>query len=211
MSKKIIIKVIILGDSNVGKTCLLNQYVMQHFSQQHKTTIGADFKVKVIPVDDYSVTLQIWDTAGQERFQSLGKTFYRGADACVLVCDLTNKKTLESTHKWRSDFLTQVTTEEDNDFIFALCGNKLDMADSTGPREVDRNSVGLWLRDNKMGNIPYYETSAKSGVNVPEVFQYIAAEAVKREKSKKNEEGSKYIEEVPQFMPPPADNSGCAC
>ena len=78
-------KVIILGDSGVGKTSLMNQFVNKKFSNQYKATIGADFLTKEVMVDDRLVTMQIWDTAGQERFQSLGVAFYRGADSCVLV------------------------------------------------------------------------------------------------------------------------------
>ncbi|KAJ8910435.1 hypothetical protein NQ315_012577 [Exocentrus adspersus] len=88
--KKVLLKVIILGDSSVGKTSLMNQYVNRKFSNQYKATIGADFLTKEVTVDDRTVTMQIWDTAGQERFQSLGVAFYRGADCCVLVTSRKN-------------------------------------------------------------------------------------------------------------------------
>ena len=90
--KKVLLKVVILGDSGVGKTSLMNQYVNKRFSAQYKATIGADFLTKEVMIDDKLVTLQIWDTAGQERFQSLGVAFYRGADACILVYDITSPK-----------------------------------------------------------------------------------------------------------------------
>ena len=107
--KKVLLKVIILGDSGVGKTSLMNQYVSNRFSEQYKATIGADFLTKEVMIDDKLVTLQIWDTAGQERFQSLGVAFFRGADACILVYDMTDSKTFESLDKWRSDFLQNVS------------------------------------------------------------------------------------------------------
>mmetsp|Transcript_19464 Transcript_19464/g.47867 ORF Transcript_19464/g.47867 Transcript_19464/m.47867 type:complete len:103 (+) Transcript_19464:54-362(+) len=91
-----ILKVIILGDSGVGKTSLMNQYVSKKFTNQYKATIGADFLTKEVTIDGRVVTMQIWDTAGQERFQSLGVAFYRGADCCVLVFDLTVPKTFDS-------------------------------------------------------------------------------------------------------------------
>merc|ERR1711908_4932 len=100
--KKVLLKVIILGDSGVGKTSLMNQYVNKRFSGQYKATIGADFLTKEIMIDDKLVTIQIWDTAGQERFQSLGVAFYRGADACILVYDITNAKSFERLDMWRS-------------------------------------------------------------------------------------------------------------
>ena len=106
-----LLKVIILGDSGVGKTSLMNQYVNNKFSEQYKATIGADFCTKDVTIDDKLVTLQIWDTAGQERFQSLGVAFFRGADACILVYDMTNPKSFESLDKWRKDFLQNVSDD----------------------------------------------------------------------------------------------------
>merc|ERR1711920_1218412 len=105
--KKVLLKVIILGDSGVGKTSLMNQYVNKKFSNQYKATIGADFLTKEVMVDDRLVTMQIWDTAGQERFQSLGVAFYRGADCCVLVYDVTDAKPFESLTGWKEEFLVQ--------------------------------------------------------------------------------------------------------
>ena len=106
--KKVLLKVIILGDSGVGKTALMNQYVNRKFSNQYKPTIGADFLTKVITSEDgRQVTLQIWDTAGLERFQSLGVAFYRGADACVLVYDVTSQNSFKTLEIWRDEFLIQ--------------------------------------------------------------------------------------------------------
>lgn len=84
------LKIVILGDSGVGKTTLLQQYLNGKVSRQTKPTIGADFSKKEILIDNTVVTLQIWDTAGQEKFQSLGYAFYRGADCCALVYDITS-------------------------------------------------------------------------------------------------------------------------
>ena len=122
--KKVLLKVIILGDSGVGKTSLMNQYVNKKFSNQYKATIGADFLTKEVMVDDRLVTMQIWDTAGQERyvdilcrhlvmfslyrFQSHGVAFYRGADCCVLTYDVTAPNTFKSLDSWRDEFLIQV-------------------------------------------------------------------------------------------------------
>ncbi|CAF2745960.1 unnamed protein product [Rotaria sp. Silwood2] len=82
---KVLLKIIILGDSGVGKTSLMNQFVLHKFSNDYKATIGANFLTKEVQIDNRLVTMQIWDTAGQERFQSLGVSYYRGADCCVLV------------------------------------------------------------------------------------------------------------------------------
>ncbi|VDN48902.1 unnamed protein product, partial [Dibothriocephalus latus] len=123
--KKILLKVIILGDSGVGKTSLMNQYVTQRFSNQYKATIGADFMTKETMVDDRVATLQIWDTAGQERFQSLGVAFYRGADCCVLVYDVTMPNTFKTLDSWRDEFLIQASPRDPENFPFVLIGNKI--------------------------------------------------------------------------------------
>merc|ERR1719177_74289 len=105
MSRKVLLKIIILGDSGEGKTSILHKYVNNKFIEEHKATIGADFSTREITIDDSRlITLQIWDTAGQERFQSLGNAFYRGADACILVYDITDKESFDAIEEWKSKF-----------------------------------------------------------------------------------------------------------
>jgi len=118
--KKQLYKIIILGDSGVGKTSLLNQYVNGRYTQQYRATVGADFMAKEVMIDDRVVNLQIWDTAGQERFQSLGPAFYRGADCCVLVYDITNQKSFESLDSWRDEFLMQGNPKDPENFPFIV-------------------------------------------------------------------------------------------
>merc|ERR1711988_985347 len=125
--KKVLLKVIILGDSGVGKTSLMNQYVNKKFNAQYKATIGADFLTKEVTVDDRLVTMQIWDTAGQERFQSLGVAFYRGADSCVLVFDVVQPKTFDNLDSWRDEFLIQAGPRDPDNFPFVVLGNKIDV------------------------------------------------------------------------------------
>merc|ERR1712132_13889 len=118
--KKVLLKVIILGDSSVGKTSLMNMYVNRKFNNQYKATIGADFLTKEVMVDHNGdhrlVTMQIWDTAGQERFQSLGVAFYRGADACILVYDVCNLKSFQQLDSWREEFLIQAMPRDPENF-----------------------------------------------------------------------------------------------
>jgi len=174
--KKVLLKVIILGDSNVGKTSLMNQYVNKKFSKQYKATIGADFLTKEVMIDDKLVTMQIWDTAGQERFQSLGVAFYRGADSCVLVYDLTDAKSFESLESWMDEFLVQAGPRNAESFPFVVLGNKCDLAQR---RQVSESKAKVWCKSKN--NIPYFETSAKDAVNVDQAFQVIAQEALKQE------------------------------
>ncbi|KAJ6996705.1 ras-related protein Rab7 isoform X1 [Populus alba x Populus x berolinensis] len=127
MPRRALLKVIVLGDSGVGKTSLMNQYVYKKFSQQYKATIGADFVTKEVQIDDKLVTLQIWDTAGQERFQSLGSAFYRGADCCVLVYDVNIQKSFEILNNWHKEFVKQADPVDPEAFPFILFGNKIDV------------------------------------------------------------------------------------
>lgn len=90
-------------------------------------TIGADFLTKEVVVDDRVVTMQIWDTAGQERFQSLGVAFYRGADCCVLVFDVTAPNTFKNLDSWRDEFLIQASPRDPDHFPFVVLGNKVDL------------------------------------------------------------------------------------
>ena len=138
-----------MGDSGVGKTSLMNQYVNKKFSNQYKATIGADFLTKEVMVDDRLVTMQIWDTAGQvvycsistmnkivpspqERFQSLGVAFYRGADCCVLTYDVTAPNTFKSLDSWRDEFLIQASPRDPDNFPFVVLGNKVHTSLSIG-------------------------------------------------------------------------------
>eukprot|EP00522_Entomoneis_paludosa_P004705 CAMPEP_0172471334 /NCGR_PEP_ID=MMETSP1065-20121228/67765_1 /TAXON_ID=265537 /ORGANISM="Amphiprora paludosa, Strain CCMP125" /LENGTH=279 /DNA_ID=CAMNT_0013229429 /DNA_START=116 /DNA_END=955 /DNA_ORIENTATION=- len=137
--RKKTLKIVILGDSGVGKTSLMNRYSTGKFTGQYKATIGADFLTKEVVVTDWYgqrhvVTLQIWDTAGQERFQSLGVAFYRGADCAMLTYDLTDPHSLDNLNHWRSEFLNQVggpmaiasLSPTSAQFPFVVVGNKMD-------------------------------------------------------------------------------------
>jgi len=174
--KKVLLKVIILGDSGVGKTSLMNQYVNKKFSKQYKATIGADFLTKEVMIDDKLVTMQIWDTAGQERFQSLGVAFYRGADSCVLVYDITDTKSFDSLVGWKEEFLVQAAPQTPEEFPFVCIGNKLDLADSQ--RSVAKSKSSDWCQSNQM---PLFEASAKDSTNVDVAFKQIAEKALARE------------------------------
>jgi len=148
MASKPLIKVLILGNSGVGKTSCMNQFVNKKFSRQHKTTIGADFLMKDMIVSNKEITLQIWDTAGQERFQSLGATFYRGADACILVYDITDLKSFQSLEGWKDEFLMHSQLSDPSDLASVCLGNKSDLEEQrvvpvSQAEEHCRNSLGI--------------------------------------------------------------------
>jgi len=201
--KKILLKVIILGDSGVGKTSLMNQYVNKKFSTSYKATIGADFLTKEVTVDDRIVTMQLWDTAGQERFQSLGVAFYRGADCCVLVYDVNSPKSFETLDSWRDEFLIQASPRDPESFPFVVLGNKIDLGDER--RMINTKRAMTYCQSR--GNIPYFETSAKESVNVEQAFEVIARNALAQEES---EEFSGDFSD-PININLDQDRDGCAC
>ncbi|QLQ82202.1 hypothetical protein HG537_0G04570 [Torulaspora globosa] len=175
--KKNILKVIILGDSGVGKTSLMHRYVNDKYSQQYKATIGADFLTKEVVVDDDKVaTMQVWDTAGQERFQSLGVAFYRGADCCVLVYDVTNGKSFENIKSWRDEFLVNANVSSPETFPFIILGNKVDVEESK--KVVSTKSAQELAKS--LGNVPLFFTSAKNAINVDIAFEEIGRSALQQ-------------------------------
>ena len=176
--QKVLLKVIVLGDSGVGKTSLMNQYVNRKFTNQYKATIGADFLTKEVMIEDKLVTMQIWDTAGQERFQSLGVAFYRGADACVLVYDVTNEKSFRQLDSWREEFLIQAMPRDPENFPFIVLGNKIDKPQ--GERRVGRAKAEQWCQE-KSKPLPHFETSASANTNVQQAFQKIATMALEQD------------------------------
>jgi len=203
----------------VGKTSLMNRYHSNKFTGQYKATIGADFLSKEVTVTDpltgasKLASLQIWDTAGQERFQSLGVAFYRGADACLLVYDVTDPKSFENLESWRAEFLRQVGgggggssmyggggmgVDENSNFPFVVLGNKID---KESERRVPRAKAEQWCRS-KAGlgmssPIPHFETSAKTAVNVEDAFLEAATLALVQEERNRRSE--------PQLFVPPTN------
>ncbi|KAJ1833587.1 Ras- protein Rab-7A [Coemansia sp. RSA 2711] len=198
------IKAIILGDSGVGKTSLMHQYVRGTFSTQYKATIGADFMKKVVKLEDgRTVDVSCWDTAGQERFQSLGVAFYRGADCCILCFDVTNARSFENLESWRDEFLIQVGPRDPESFPFVVMGNKIDME---GKRAVSQKRAMEWCASK--GNIPYFEASAKKDINVEDAFKTVVRNAMDQEAE----------EDIYNDFPDPIrldtedhDNQPCAC
>lgn len=201
--RKVLLKVIILGDSGVGKTSLMNQYVNKKFSASYKATIGADFMTKEVLVDDRLVTMQLWDTAGQERFQSLGVAFYRGADCCVLVYDVNNSKSFDTLDSWRDEFLIQASPKDAESFPFVVLGNKVDVEES---KRMISSKRAMTFCESK-GGIPYFETSAKEALNVEQAFEVIARQALEQETSE--EFNGDY--DVPVDIHMDSEQDGCAC
>ncbi|KAI9034455.1 P-loop containing nucleoside triphosphate hydrolase protein [Hyaloraphidium curvatum] len=146
---KDVLKVVMIGDGGTGKTSIRNQVIHGRFTSAYRATIGADFFTKEIYVaeEDRYVSMQIWDTAGQERFRALGAAFYRGADACVLVFDVTNLSSFEHIPAWLEDFIDKGAIKDPKRYPFILLGNKTDLADERVVNKQMGREMAAWLRD----------------------------------------------------------------
>lgn len=143
--KKHLVKAVVLGDSSVGKTSVMNRWVKQQFSKQYKATIGADFLIKEIIVNDELITVQIWDTAGQERFATLGVAFYRGADAVILVFDVCNRASFQSLDHWKQEFIEAGSPKFEEEFPFIVFANKVDLHESKHKVMFDLHSCSFCM------------------------------------------------------------------
>ena len=148
------------------------------FSDNFKPTIGADFSNKEVTIDGRIVMLQIWDTAGQERYQSLGTAFYRGADCCLLVYDITNKASLNNIENWKNSFLQKSMVVSPDSFPFLVVGNKSDL----GPDKRVVSTEQAKRQVEELGDgIGHVETSARDNTNVEEAFTQLARKALARQ------------------------------
>ncbi|EFA81673.1 Rab GTPase [Heterostelium album PN500] len=169
MAPRKVVKIVIIGEKSVGKTSILKRYVDQRFVPL-KPTIGVDFVNKDVMVNDKMVTLQLWDTSGQERFRSLEISYYRGADCCILVFDVTNEKTLHELKMWREDFIDKTGVQNPDQFPFVVLGNKVDEPEN---RKVTERAATNFIKEIG-GNIFYFDTSAKDATNIEEAFATVS-------------------------------------
>lgn len=159
-------KLVLLGDEGVGKSCIAQRFVRRQFNDHSSPTIGASFFSQTLCLDDVKkVKLDIWDTAGQERYHSLAPIYYRGASAAIVVYDLTRQDTFDHAQRWVSELRQQVGW----DIAIALAGNKCDMEDSH--TVVERSVAQSYAED---ADLMFFETSAKTGVNIEDTFLAIA-------------------------------------
>jgi small GTP-binding protein len=154
-------KIIIIGNSGVGKTALMHRLVEDTFSESCQTTIGVEYDQKIIPVGDQFLKMQIWDTAGQERFKSIARAYYRNAAGVILVFDLTDHKSFEDLGEWLND--VQVLCPPN--VVVQLIGNKTDLGAARCVGASDAQAFAA-----RHGVSLYLETSAKGGDNVSEAF-----------------------------------------
>jgi len=156
-------KVVFLGDTSVGKSCLAVRFVRNDFFEFQEPTIGAAFLSKTMTHDNKRYKFEIWDTAGQERYRSLAPMYYRGARAAVIVYDITDEDSFKGAKSWIREL-----KKKTSNCLIILVGNKIDLKEK---RKLNAHDVRDYARDN---NIIYMESSAKSGENVDQIFTKIA-------------------------------------
>eukprot|EP00051_Salpingoeca_urceolata_P020482 m.307479 g.307479 ORF g.307479 m.307479 type:complete len:207 (+) comp19628_c4_seq1:215-835(+) len=157
-------KLVLLGESAVGKSSLVLRFVKGQFHEYQESTIGAAFLTQTVCLDDTTVKFEIWDTAGQERYHSLAPMYYRGAQAAIVVYDVTNSDTFARAKTWVKELQRQASPN----IVIALAGNKADLAEK---RVVGFEDAASYAEDN---GLLFMETSAKTAMNVNEIFLAIA-------------------------------------
>ena len=163
-------KILTIGESGVGKTCILRRFVENKFLKNHLATIGIDFKTKTLNINNQEIKLKIWDTAGQERFRNITTQYYKGADGIVLVYDVTEESSYDKIRDWMEQIL--YNTQRD-DIGLVLLGNKCDME----PRTVTEEQGNKMAEELK---ISYFETSALNGQGIKDAFEQLTRDIMKK-------------------------------
>ncbi len=178
--------ILLLGDSCVGKTSLISRYANGIFKDEYIATVGLDFVSKQEIINDKNINVKLWDTAGQERYKALTPSYLRGADGVVLVFDVTNSETFDNLKFWLDSLKNNLG--ENNSFLpVVINGNKIDIDD----RDISKDDANKFAQDN---NYKYFETSAKSGVGVDELFREIVNQILEnKEKTDEVKEERKSI------------------
>ena len=161
MTDECVYKVLLLGDTTVGKTCFLMKYTDKTFQDIHMATIGLDYRLKSMKLKSgKNIKLQIWDTAGQDRFRAITKNYYKGSHGIILIYDVTNIQTFENVKSW----VNQIREEASTNVIIYIAANKIDIEEERKVTKEEGEKLAQEL------GFPFMETSAKSGININETF-----------------------------------------
>eukprot|EP01113_Clastostelium_recurvatum_P010747 TRINITY_DN1539_c0_g1_i1.p1 TRINITY_DN1539_c0_g1~~TRINITY_DN1539_c0_g1_i1.p1 ORF type:complete len:225 (+),score=42.44 TRINITY_DN1539_c0_g1_i1:100-774(+) len=214
-------KIVIIGDSSVGKSNLLVRFTRNEYNEKSKATIGVDFGTKSIEIEGRTVTAQCWDTAGQERFRAVTSGYYRGAVGAMIVYDITNKTSFKNVTRW----LNELREMADPEILIMMVGNKCDLEPQ---REVPTNEAKAFAEGNK---ISFLETSALTSQNVNLAFETLLTHIYNQQSKRKGQfhldDGSGLVKEqkpssgtsvvlTPEpgpsgSTPPPVQKENCKC
>lgn len=194
-------KLLLIGDSGVGKSCLLLRFADDTYTESYISTIGVDFKIRTIELDGKTIKLQIWDTAGQERFRTITSSYYRGAHGIIIVYDITDQESFNNVRNWLQE-IDRYATDQVNKL---LVGNKSDL---TNKRVVSTTTAQEFA--NSLG-ITFLETSAKDASNVENAFLRMAGEIKRRLGPTMNAEAQRPTVKVSSTAPIKRDQGGGCC
>lgn len=164
-------KIILIGDSNVGKTCVVQNFKSGSFSEKQQNTIGVDFTVRTVDIEGKKVKMQVWDTAGQERFRTITQSYYRSAHGAMIAYDITRPSTFNSVAHW----IKEVELYGAANIVLALIGNKCDLEEERQVQFAEACNLA-----EERGILAALETSAKESQNVEEAFMMMARELMSR-------------------------------
>ena len=171
-----IFKIVLIGDTCVGKSCILVRFSDDVFIENYVTTIGVDFRFKTMIVNNKIAKIQIWDTAGQERYRSITTAYYRGAAAIIICCDSTNKESFYNINNW----IDEISKYTDKDVDKLILMNKCDLVKE---RQIDKNEISKFEKES---GLKIMEVSAKTGNGIDKAFEYIIEKLIDKNEKKNN-------------------------
>ena len=171
-----IFKIVLIGDTCVGKSCILVRFSDDVFVENYVTTIGVDFRFKTMIVKNKIAKIQIWDTAGQERYRSITTAYYRGAAAIIICCDSTNKESFYNINNW----IGEISKYTDKDVDKLILMNKCDLVQE---RQIDKNEISKFEKES---GLKIMEVSAKTGNGIDKSFEYIIEKLIDKNEKKNN-------------------------
>jgi len=193
-------KLLLIGDSGVGKSCLLLRFADDTYTDSYISTIGVDFKIRTVDLDTKTIKLQIWDTAGQERFRTITSSYYRGAHGIIIVYDITDKESFDNVRQW----LFEIDRYASENVCKLLVGNKSDLSNK---RAVEYDAAKAFADEL---TIPFLETSAKNATNVEQAFLTMAAQIKNKMQSQPPPNTRpKQLTEIGVGKPINKESSGC--
>ena len=169
-----IFKIVLIGDTCVGKSCILVRFSDDVFSENYVTTIGVDFRFKTMIIKNKIAKIQIWDTAGQERYRSITTAYYRGAAAIIICCDSTNKDSFYNLNNW----IDEIAKYTDRDVDKLILMNKCDLVEN---RQIDKSEISKFEKEN---GVKIMEVSAKTGDGIDKAFEYIIEKLIDKNEKK---------------------------
>ena len=179
--ESISIKVTMIGDVGVGKTCIVNRFINDEFDSSETSTTGANYSKLDLFINNKKINLDVWDTAGQEKFRSIGRHFYKNSNIIVIVYDATKKETFEDIKNyWYND----VKENAERYKVIGIVGNKIDLYDKEGIEEVDDDIVQTFIdqiKNDKDSRIVEMKVSAKSGINIKNLFNEMIKQYLDKE------------------------------